>query len=97
MPRPVSDSLYLHALLEGLAKIELKGWEKLKELTGTLPSRIVTIGGGAKNPQWRSIRQKIIKLPIITSKKTTSYGTALLALNSDQIIADQDSYLNLVN
>ena len=46
MPRPVSDSLYLHALLEGLAKIELKGWEKLKELTGTLPSRIVTIGGG---------------------------------------------------
>ena len=26
-PRPVSDSLYLHALFEGLAKIELKGWE----------------------------------------------------------------------
>ena len=81
-PRPVSDSLYLHALLEGLAKIELKGWEKLKELTGTLPSKIVTIGGGAKNPQWRYIRQKIIRIPIITSKKTTSYGTALLALNS---------------
>jgi len=28
-PRPVSDSLYLYALFEGLAKIELKGWEKI--------------------------------------------------------------------
>ena len=34
-PRPVSDSLYLHSLFEGLAKIELKGWEKLGELTGS--------------------------------------------------------------
>ena len=25
-PRPVSDSLYLQALFEGLANIELKGW-----------------------------------------------------------------------
>jgi len=81
-PRPVSDSLYLHALFEGLAKIELKGWEKLGELTGSLPKKIITIGGGSRNPQWRKIREKIINIPIVSCKKTTSFGTALLAINS---------------
>ena len=81
-PRPVSDSLYLHALFEGLANIELKGWEKLSELTGSLPKKIITIGGGAKNPQWRKIREKIINIPIVSCNKTTSFGTALLAINS---------------
>ncbi|MBO8231336.1 sugar kinase [Prochlorococcus marinus str. MU1402] len=81
-PRPISDSLYLHALFEGLARIELKGWEKLGELTGSLPKKIITIGGGSKNPQWRKIREKIINIPIVSCKKTTSFGTALLAVNS---------------
>ena len=81
-PRPISDSLYLHALFEGLARIELKGWEKLYELTGSLPKKIVTVGGGSKNPQWRAIREKVINIPIVTCKKTTSFGTALLASNS---------------
>jgi len=81
-PRPVSDSLYLHALFEGLANIELKGWEKLNELTGSLPKRIITIGGGSKNPQWRKIREKIINIPIVSCKKNTSFGSALLAINS---------------
>ena len=81
-PRPVSDSLYLHALLEGLARIELKGWERLYNLTGSRPKRIVTVGGGSINPQWRAIREKIIKIPIISSQKTTSFGTALIAMNA---------------
>ena len=81
-PRPVSDSLYLHALFEGLANIELKGWQKLRELTGSLPKKIITIGGGSKNPQWRKIREKIINIPIVSCKKTTSFGAALLAINS---------------
>ena len=81
-PRPVSDSLYLHALFEGLARIELKGWEKLCDLTGSLPKRIVTVGGGSKNPQWRTIREKIINIPIVSCKKTTSFGTALLAIDA---------------
>ncbi len=82
-PRPVSDSLYLHALFEGLANIELKGWQKLHELTGSLPKKIITVGGGSKNPQWRKIREKIINIPIVSCNKTTSFGTALLAMNSN--------------
>ncbi len=83
-PRPVSDSLYLHALFEGLANIELKGWEKLRELTGSFPKKIITIGGGSKNPQWRKIREKMINIPIVSCNKTTSFGTALLAIKSNQ-------------
>ncbi len=81
-PRPVSDSLYIHALFEGLARVELNGWEKLDELTGSLPKKIITIGGGSRNPQWRKIREKIINIPIVSCNKTTSFGTALLAINS---------------
>ena len=75
--------MFLHGLFEVLAKIELKGWEKLEKLTGTFPKKIITIGGGAKNPQWRSIREKFLKRPIKNSKKTTSYGSALIALNAN--------------
>ena len=79
-PRPVSDSLYLHALFEGLAKIELKGWQKIYELTGSLPKRIITVGVGSKNPQWRTIREKVMNIPIVSCKKPTSFGTALIAI-----------------
>ena len=81
-PRPVSDALFLNGLLEGLANIELRGWKKLEELTGEFPKKIVTIGGGAKNPQWRSIRERIIQVPIISCNENSSYGAALLALRS---------------
>tara|TARA_B100000941_G_C28478116_1_gene540488 strand:+ start:285 stop:1520 length:1236 start_codon:yes stop_codon:yes gene_type:complete len=84
-PRPVSDSLYLQALFEGLARIELRGWQKLQKITGSFPERIITIGGGARNPQWRSIRQKMLNIPIVSSNKTSSYGAALLAINSDDL------------
>tara|TARA_Y100001978_G_scaffold151994_1_gene137227 strand:- start:56 stop:1285 length:1230 start_codon:yes stop_codon:yes gene_type:complete len=82
-PRPVSDALFLQALFEGLATIELNGWNKIRELTGTFPKKIICIGGGSKNPQWRSIRQKKLNIPIISSNKTTSYGSALIALSAN--------------
>ena len=82
-PRPISDALFLHGLLEGLAKIELKGWCKLKNLTGYFPQKIITIGGGSKNPQWKSIREKTLKIPIINSNKSTSFGSALIALKAN--------------
>jgi len=82
-PRPVSDALFLHGLLEGLAKIELKGWQKIKTLSGYFPKKIITIGGGSKNPQWKSIREKTLKIPITNSNKSTSFGSALIALQSD--------------
>jgi len=82
-PRPVSDALFLHGLLEGLAKIELKGWQKIKALSGYFPEKIITIGGGSQNPQWQSIREKTLNLPIKNSNKSTSFGSALIALQAN--------------
>ena len=79
-PRPVSDSLYLHALLEGLAKIEAKGWQKLNELGADLPRQIITIGGGAKNITWKKIREREIGIPIKICNRPPAAGVASIAL-----------------
>ncbi|KGG16611.1 Carbohydrate kinase [Prochlorococcus sp. MIT 0602] len=78
-PRPVSDSLYLHGLLEGLARIEAQGWEKMKEMQLGKPTKIITIGGGAKNPQWRRIRERQIGIPIHSCSRQAAEGVARLA------------------
>ena len=63
-PRPVSDSLYLHGLLEGLTQIEHAGWQRLTSLGADPPRKIVTLGGGARNPQWRRLRERQLGVPI---------------------------------
>tara|TARA_Y100001968_G_scaffold186930_1_gene171308 strand:- start:1949 stop:3184 length:1236 start_codon:yes stop_codon:yes gene_type:complete len=79
-PRPVSDSLFLHALLEGLARIEAKGWKKLNELGADLPQQIITIGGGAKNITWKKIREREIGIPIKICNRPPAAGVASIAL-----------------
>ncbi len=79
-PRPVSDSLYLHALFEGLAKIEARGWQKLNEFGADLPKQIITIGGGAKNITWKKIREREIGIPIKICNRPPAAGVAFIAL-----------------
>ncbi len=81
-PRPVSDSLFLHGLLEGLARIEAQGWEKLKSMNVGIPKKIITIGGGSRNPQWRRIRERLIGIPIRSCSKQAAEGVARLALET---------------
>ncbi len=81
-PRPISDSLYLHGLLEGLARIEAKGWETLISMGAKAPKRIITIGGGSKNPQWRRIRERAVGLPIRTCNNSPAFGVANLVLRA---------------
>ena len=79
-PRPVSDALYLHAILEGLAKIEARGWQKLYNLGAELPRQIITIGGGAKNIAWKKIREREIGIPIKICNRPPAAGVASIAL-----------------
>ena len=81
-PRPTSDSLYLHALFEGLAQIEYKGWQKLKSIGVPMPNQIISIGNGAKNIQWQRIRERVIGIPIRKSNKPPALGAAMIALKS---------------
>ena len=78
-PRPVSDSLFLHGLLEGLAEIEAQGWQRLKALGATAPQRIISIGGGARNPQWRRLRERRLGCSVTTCQTPPAAGVARLA------------------
>jgi sugar (pentulose or hexulose) kinase len=82
-PRPVSDALYLQALLEGLAKIEVQGWDSLQRLGAPPVSRVLSLGGGARNPQWRAIRQRLLGVPVINRpQRSAAQGMARLALSA---------------
>ena len=81
-PRPVSDALYLHGLLEGLARIEAQGWKRLEQLGASAPRRLITLGGGARNPQWRRIRERMLGWPIHTCQAPPAAGVARLALRA---------------
>ena len=81
-PRPVSDALYLHGLLEGLADIEQQGWHCLTELGASPPSRVISLGGGARNPQWRRLRERRLKVPVVSCFHPPAAGVARLALDA---------------
>lgn len=73
---------FFQGLLEGIARIEKLGYDKLVELGGPEPRRIYTTGGGAKNPAWFEIRQKLLGIPVLKADKTeAAYGSAKLAFS----------------
>jgi sugar (pentulose or hexulose) kinase len=71
-PRPVSDALYLQALLEALSQWELLGWQRLQQLGAPAISRVISVGGGAQNPQWRLMRERLMGLPVINKAKASA-------------------------
>ncbi len=79
-PRPADDAEFLHGLLESLARIEARGYGLLAEL-GTNPVvRVETAGGGAHNPAWTRIRERLLGVPVARATHTeAAYGAARLA------------------
>jgi sugar (pentulose or hexulose) kinase len=85
-PRPVSDALYLQALLEGLTAIEAAGWRRLRELGAPVLERVISVGGGARNSQWRALRARALGVPVLNRpKRTAALGMALLARDSSRM------------
>jgi D-ribulokinase len=79
-PRPTDPVQFLQALLEGIAKIEALGYQRLQELGATPLKFVYTAGGGAKNSTWRKIRQRYLQVPVVSSNyPEAAYGSALLA------------------
>ena len=79
-PRPVSDVAFLQGLLEGLARIEQRGYRLLAELGAPYPERVITVGGGAVNAAWTAIRQRLLAVPVTVARhQEAAYGAALLA------------------
>lgn len=79
-PRPNDPVEFLHGLLEGIARIEARGYRLLQELGVTPLSQVYTAGGGAKNAVWNEMRSRHLQVPVLPSAQTeAAYGTALLA------------------
>jgi len=79
-PRPAQPLRFLQGMLEGMARIEAAGYQRLAALGAPLPSSVRTVGGGAANAAWTHIRARELKVPMIAPRHTeAAYGTALLA------------------
>lgn len=80
-PKPDSDPQFFQAMLEGIANIELQGYQCLASLGAPNPIQVFSIGGGAINEPWRVMRQQRLKVPVVRAQQQeAAYGTALLAL-----------------
>ena len=80
-PRPPDDARFFQGLLEGIAAIEAAGYRTLAALGAPAPRRILTTGGGAGNPGWGRIRERLCGVPVLAAThQQAAYGSALLAL-----------------
>lgn len=83
-PRPADDVCFFQGLLEGIAQVEALGYQRLAELGAPYPTKVLTMGGGAKNCAWRAIRQRKLNIPVTSCDGiSTARGVALLALKSN--------------
>nr|WP_294523029.1 FGGY-family carbohydrate kinase [uncultured Rhodopila sp.] len=59
-PRPADDAVFLHGMLESIARIEAAGYRRLAELGAPRVRRVFTVGGGARNAAWEAIRGRVL-------------------------------------
>ncbi|KAM3091549.1 FGGY-family carbohydrate kinase [Phormidesmis sp. 146-35] len=82
-PRPDDPVIFLHGLLESIARIEAKGYRLLQSLGTNALTSVYSAGGGANNQAWQAIRMRQLGVPVVRSSQTeAAYGTATLALKS---------------
>lgn len=81
-PRPADDVHFLHGLLEGIARIERDGYRLLTRLGAPPPRRVLSIGGGAANDTWTTLRRRLLGCPVVPSRGEAATGAATLALRA---------------
>jgi len=82
-PRPKEDARFFQGILEGIARIEVRGYRRLAELGAPWPTRVISTGGGAANRAWCAIRAQLLGIPVVAAAhQEAAYGSALLALRA---------------
>ena len=72
---------HLHALLDGMARVEAEGYRRLTELGAPALARVLTVGSGARNAAWMALRERHLGVPVVTAPATeAAIGTARIAL-----------------
>lgn len=80
-PRPMNEADFLHELLAGIAAIEAEGYARLTELGAPTLRSVRSVGGGAANPNWTLMRQKLLGAPFLPAQSVeAASGVARLAL-----------------
>lgn len=88
MPRPEDNARFLQGMLEGIARIEARGYRLLEQLGATPLESIQTAGGGAANPTWNVIRSRMLGVPVQPAVQVeAAYGTALLAARGENLVS----------
>ncbi len=79
-PRPHDDTRFFQALLEGIGRIEKRGYDLLATLGAPYPVSVRSTGGGARNPAWTAMRRSLLGVPVRTARHSeAAVGAALLA------------------
>lgn len=79
-PRPADDREFLQGMLEGIAAIEAQAYGKLAALGAPPLTSVRTVGGGAANAAWSSIRARALGVPMLPPRhREAAAGTARLA------------------
>jgi D-ribulokinase len=91
-PKPESRAEYLKGLLQGIAQVEVLGYQTLERLGTSPPLRQVwTSGGGSRNDKWTLMRQRMLSEALPTARNLqveraehseASYGAAILAAST---------------
>jgi D-ribulokinase len=80
-PRPKADAQFLAGLFEGIASIERIAYQRLTELGGPLLTSLRSVGGGARNPVWSTMRERMLGVPFVPAlSEEAAAGSARLAL-----------------
>jgi len=80
-PRPDSDVVFFQAMLEGMAGIEARGYQRLAGLGAPALISVRSVGGGSYNKAWTQIRKNHLNVDMVKPAQTeAAYGSALLAL-----------------
>ena len=79
-PLPGNSVTFFQGMLEGIARIEAQGYELLEKLGAPAITTVYTAGGGARNPAWERIRERILRVKMEKARSGhAAYGSALLA------------------
>jgi sugar (pentulose or hexulose) kinase len=82
-PRPADDVRFLQGLLEGIAKIEALGYQRLADLGGPALATVRTTGSGARNTAWTMIRRRALGVELLSARsEEAAMGAASLALKA---------------
>ena len=80
LTRPSDDVQFLQGMLEGIARIEALGYQRLRALGASPLQQVYTAGGGGKNLVWQAIRQRQLGTTVQAAQQPeAAYGSALLA------------------